>query len=360
MPYVPKEDANNVNKIYDRLKENDYNMDDPEFSEHKPSSDLYDGDLNGYYDKVVNGDKYLIYNFSVPNLEFIKGHYDYDSDSDSEENELFNEYTKTCNNKKELSKLKGKQCYGDNYNLFPSEYIDQMEFELTHTNGFNLFPIVIGKILNNGQINFFNKQLEKIYDISSILYTKPIEYEGTTYLRAVTNKIYNTKINYDEEDDDFWIAYSQDNPEKYLNKYNCVGVYNSTSGKIDFTKGFEKEVHNKIKTVRVDNDIREASHICRNTDEPGAYLVWYKCPTCSYYHQHGIPHLNGGVSNNIGHTIERGTHCELATYGPSEVGQINVVITPDTKIEIPKIGKRKFNEFDGKEKVIRSNFCTYI
>lgn len=363
LPFISKQDYNNVNEINKKLKECDYELFDSQiFLEHKPCSNLfrsYDRTLNRYYEKVENGNKYLIYYYSFPNIEYIEGNnYDSDSDSDSRENELFDEYIESCNNRNKLSKLKKTYCYDENYNLYPSEFTNSWDFESNHTKSFDIFPIVIGKILDNKQINFFNKNLEKIYDISTIYHTKTIKYECIKYLRSCTNRIYNTKINYNEEDNHRWILYSLDHPERYLNKHNLVGTYDSNSNKINFTKGFLKTVHNKIKTVSVDNDIREASHIERNRDSPGAYLVWYKCPTCSNYHQHGIPYLNGGISNNIGYTTERCTHCLYETYGPSEDGLINVVITPNTKMERPKIGKRKFNDFAGKKKILYSNFCT--
>ena len=142
--------------------------------------------------------------------------------------------------------------------------------------------------------------------------------------------------------------------DKNYDKFKIVGNYDPINKSITFiNKKFEKDVHNKIRTVtlNMDNNIREATNIVKNTQIRGDNILYYKCPTCSRYHQHG------SRPSIVGSEIVRGTHCHYSLYGPSEEGNVKIVITENTKHEYPKIPKSKYNLGD-KENIIKSNFCT--
>jgi len=66
------------------------------------------------------------------------------------------------------------------------------------------------------------------------------------------------------------------------------------------------------------------------------------------------------VSSNIGYTTERCTHCLSKSYGPSEEGNVIIKITSDTILEEPNIPNSKYNEYGSKQKIISSNYCTYV
>ena len=297
LPHIPKQNINEVKVIYGKFKSNGcstYNL-----CEHYEINGKY---LFDFYTINENGNIYLIKYLSLVNEKHYK------------------KYIDLCDNKEKLKGFKNKR-------------ID--------TYSYDHYPIIIGKIIDD-DIKFFNKILKTIYDICTTLNIKK-EYQGIIYNISSNNKIYNIKKKID----------GCNYIEKNYKDFKIVGEYDPKNKSITFKKKFEKEIHNNIKivTLNTDNNIREASHIEKNRDFPGYYLVWYKCPTCSKYHHHGIGNIE------IGTEIYKGTHCSLKDYGPSEKGQVKILITENTEYKYPKVPENKYKLGDRK-KIIDSNFCT--